>query len=447
MNHRFNNLLFIVLLAAYGCSPSTGGDEPVTPDIRERVTAPAQMPKDDLERMSVSFSHPDGLFGTLSYDVDMQEQFSRSFDGQQTRFDTTWTPDLALTENAANLDARTTSTINWDLRSGSEDVQTARGAKSVELTPSPYFAGAIPVSNILDGSGVDGYITFQDDFETLEVVAGQAQITRGMKLEKEALEDGRQVLFESPGYVNHNQSVKLLGNVIDEIKVIPQQQGAYDFAQQLEVMQEDENGNDIIHRFERGTTLDVYLADMSVYRVLEDGLQRTETDDPTLRPGQQFIDDFLALHQFYAPILEEVGGLDVKLYVESQTEEEFPIGFPDNSFLVGSEEDAPFNITQFSRVQNGKILLSHMTQQVFAGIGSRTPDFTRGVCLDGFQSLLYSPENPQNLCKWGVGTPSDVAAPVLTINYSFKPLDGYYRDLNLTGKDGQSVSQAWYVRD
>jgi hypothetical protein len=402
------------------------------------------MPKDDLERMSMSFSHPDGLFGTLSYDVDMQEQFSRSFDGQ-TRFDTTWAPDLALTENAANLDVRTSSTINWDLRSGSEDVQTARGAKTVELNASPYFAGAIPVSNILDGSGVDGYITFQDDFETLEVVAGQAQITRGMKLEKEALEDGRRVLFESPGYVNHNQSVKLLGDVIEEINVIPQQQGAYDFAKQLEYMREDENGNDIIHRFERGTTLDVYLADESVYRVLEDGLQRTETNDPLLRMTDEFRQDYLALHEFYAPILEEVGGLDVKLYMESETEEDFPVGFPDNSFVIGGREDAPFDVTRASNVDAGRIIFSAMFQQVFEGKGAEEQHWFTIVCYDTFQSLIYSPENPRAMC--GENDVTALAKPVLKVNSSFKHLDGYYRDLNLTGKDGQSVSQAWVVRE
>ena len=210
-------------------------------------------------------------------------------------------------------------------------------------------------------------------------------------------------------------------------------------------MQEDENGNDIIHRFERGTTLDVYLADMSVYRVLEDGLQRTETDDPLLRMTDEFKQDYLALHEFYAPILEEVGGLDVKLYIESETEEEFPIGFPDNSFLVGSEEDAPFDVTQSSGVDSGRIISSDMFQQVFEGKGADERNWFTGVCHDTFQSLIYSPENPRAMC--GENDVTGLAKPVLKVNSSFKPLDGYYRDLNLTGKDGQSVSQAWYVRD
>jgi hypothetical protein len=207
-------------------------------------------------------------------------------------------------------------------------------------------------------------------------------------------------------------------------------------------MRDDEAGNKIIHQYPKGSTLEAYIFDQGVFR-RNGQFEFTNTTDQYLVPSEEYISHTLTLIEYLTPLLSEVAGIDVQTHVQSEGDD-VCLGFPDNSFTVGSMEDAPNDVTRASGVDEGRILFSRMFQQVFDGSSATYPDLFVGVCYDTFQSFIFSPENPRAMCSENDITA--LATPILTVNYTYNPLDGFYKNMNLTGKDGQTITEAWYVR-
>ncbi|MCG2587104.1 hypothetical protein [Rhodohalobacter sulfatireducens] len=435
--NRWLTLLIIILLFA-GCSTSSDSEPEEIPNISVNANLPDSMIKDDLESIYVSFAHPDGLSGEVAFDVNVENQFTKQLSGE-TLWDTTFTPQLL--GNASDLDATSSAVLTYDVQSNSEVPKTVSGSRPLQLIESPYFEGPLSVSNVVTGEAVDGHMTIQEGPITLDITNGQAQIPRELDLLKDEFDDGIEAVFEADGYVTHREPLQRAGSDLQSIQLIPRKGDGFDFDLFLTFLREDENGNKIIHQFQKEEVLETHILDQGVYR-RPGQFEFSNTTDPNLVPSDEFVAHSVDLMEYLTPLLKDVAGIDVVTYVQSQ-DEKTTSEFVRNGFTIGSWEDAPYDITQGSAADDGRIVFSYMMQQVFDGSGARVPDYYRGVCFDTMQSFIFSPENPRAMC--GENDVTALATPVLTVNYTFGPLDGLYQNLDLTGKDGQSITEVWYV--
>ncbi|NBC65230.1 MAG: hypothetical protein GVY07_06135 [Bacteroidetes bacterium] len=437
--NRWLNLLIIIGGLLAGCSTSSDSTPEEVPNISVNANLPDSMVKDDLESIYISFGHPDGLTGEIAFDVNTANQFTKQLNGEAL-WDTTFTPELI--GSASDLDATSSAVLTYDVQSNSEVPETVSGSRPLQLEESPYFGGPLNVSNVVTGEVVDGHMTIQDGPITLDITNGKVQIPRELQLLKDELIDGIEAVFEADGYVPHREPVQQVGSDLQSIQLIPRKGGGFDFDLFLTFLREDENGNKIIHQYLKNSTLETHILDQGVYR-RPSGFEFTNTTDKNLVPSDEFVSSTLDLLEYLAPLLQEVAGIDLQTYIQSK-DEGTTDEFVRNGFTVGSWEDAPYDITRASTAENGRILHSRMMQQVFDGSGPDDRPWRGGVCVDGLQSMIYSPENPRALCS--DDGPTAMATPVLTVNYTFNGLDGFYKNLDLIGRNGQSITEAWYVR-
>jgi hypothetical protein len=447
---RFLFIIFATLASLLiGCSGSTE-PEPDIDRIAVNAILPETMQKDGLEPLYISFRHADGMSGTVSFEVAGNEQFSRALD-DVVAWDTTFTP--RLLGAAADIDRDDTASLSYSLRSNSEVPQQANRTETMKLAQSPFFEGVIPVVDIHTGDVMDGYLTDQDTKTVFEIMGGEVYIPREQEITKSQLREGLEVLMQAPGYVPLRDVIELRSGKMDTLLAVPQRTENFDFSEYVgnlhEIQEPDQDGvfqptgNFGIWSYPQFSTIDLYIADRSVYDFGPEGLQRFDTDNQKLWPSQGFVDDVLELSDLTAPLLEKYFGIDFDTYVQSRDADvEFPIGYPENSMIVGSFKDGPYDISQNTSVDEGAIHWTHMFQQVYESTGPDFQEWFEGTCFDFLQSVLGTVENPRSLCL-DTGL-SDRAEPVFRMNGTFGSDSGWYSNLSLTGKDGERVTQAWY---
>jgi hypothetical protein len=444
--NRWIVLLLIMLLA----SCSTGSEpEPDIAPISVNASLPTSMQKDALQSVYLRFSHPDRISGNVSFSVDGKTQFTRNLTNVAA-WDTTFTPQLL--ESASDLDADDSATLQYSLVSSSEIPQRADATKIMQLTQSPHFEGVIPVVNIHTGEGMDGHLTDQDSGRVFEIDGGEVYISRNQEITKSQLRAGLEVLMQAPGYVPLRDVIELRSNKMDTLLAVPERTENFDFSEYVGNLHEQtkvinnqttNTGNLVIWSYPKFSTIDLYVANRSVYDVGPEGRQRFDTDNEKLWPSQGFVDDIVELRDLTAPLLEKYFGIGVETYIQSRdTDVEFPIGFPENSFITGSMKDAPYDISQ-NTFQEGSVIESAlMLQQVYEATGPDFEEIFRGTCYDFLQSVLGTLENPRSLCT--DTSLSKRAEPVFRMNGTFGPDSGWYMNVSLTGKDGERVTEAWY---
>ena len=446
---RSSQFIILALFLA-ACNESVSEADRPPPPITVQINAPESMYKDDLKPITIHLQHPDGLQGTVRYVIDGEESFNKQL--STSRWDTTFTPTLPA--GSQDLDSDSWSQLSYDVQSRSENPVSARSSQSIPLQESQWYQGELPLKDVFGQASVSsGAVTLQGNNTVLAIQNNAAIIPREARVAKEDLREGIEYLVQANGFIP-SRGVTTLNQELQEAKLIPEQAENFDFKTYKElVLQEQQKpdetghfqktGNYIIWAYPKNTEIDLNVIDQGVFQRVDGVLQLIETTNELLFPSKGYISDVLLMRDLTAPFLEELANITFNTYIQSEVEKDFPIGFPTGTMTIGSWNNGPYDISQNTSETFGKINWTYMLQKVTADNGPRFEKWFGGTCFDFLQSVLGTPENPRILC--GDEGLTSLAKPVFQVNYSFSPDDGWYNNLELTGANGETVTQAWVV--
>lgn len=135
------------------------------------------------------------------------------------------------------------------------------------------------------------------------------------------------------------------------------------------------------HGYPMGTEVTAYIADRSTYAAQEEEYRtRQSTDNENLWIADGFKQDVIGILEQFEDFIPSNNNLSVAMYVESQTDFEFPKGYPDNSMLISSSPEAAFSVERGTSEDEGVIKYAYMFQNVDATSGPEFKSSTYAAC-------------------------------------------------------------------
>jgi len=445
---RWQTLLIIIGLLV-GCSTSSDSEPEEIPNISVNANLPDSMVKDDLESIYISFDHPDGLSGEVSFDVNVTNQFTKQLN-REVLWDTTFTPQLL--GDASDLDATSSAVLTYDLSSLSSEPTSASGSRSLQLLESPYVGNVtINFYDAVTRQPISGSVTDQATEQSYDVVNGQWEILRSDKIRKDVLAEGLEIAIESEGRL---PTVDVAVGEGRDHFVIPYNAENFSAEQYFKFLHGfplymDREEDIMTHSYPMNSTITVYVADRSTY-VSDDnsGLERMATDDETLWMAEGFRDDMLYAIGQVKDVVPSNNDLGFETFIKSQSDFEFPLGFPDGTYTISSSPDNVNAVDNAHQSVEGITKFGFTFQRVIPGEGPPLKESKYIACQEVVETVagLNTSDNPAVLCNevlYGGMTP--VGKVMSAVDLTFPGGSSWNRSISVTGVGGNDLNPYWNV--
>jgi hypothetical protein len=434
--NRWN--LVIIGLLLVSCSTSSEPD-PEPKDIFFDVRG-GPFPYDVPEDVQIIASHPDG-FADANIEVYLNDTklFEKNEQSIGTRFDTTFTPQA---QGPGQL------RVEYFLQSNA-DVPSVQGNEIIQIQDTPFAQTVIEFYDAVTREPITGTVTDQETEKSYDIVNGEWEILRSDRIRKDVLAEGLEIAIESEG------RLPTLDQAIGEEREhyqIPWSAPNFSAEEMFEFMHAfpvymNRPDDRMTHGYPMNSTITAYIVDRSTFNYIEgDGSVRESTDNDNLYMTSTFKNNVLAMLDRFKGLIPPNNDLSLDIYVESQSDFEFPERFPEGSLTASSTPDSPFGVAQLTAQTEGVIDFTYMLQKVSPETGAVFEGSVYIACQEVVESLaaLNTSDNAAILCDNDGPTPK--AKPMSYASLSLPPGSSWNYTTTATGEEGTSLRPVYVVK-